>query len=260
MGIPSRLVVACAWLLAGVTDASAQPVAAQPTKPEYVDEDTATLSPERERELTAWLTAMKEWRRFDARWSNRPARDKLGRITARPPVPPFPEWLPAHCATAERAGVLDLQARTRLACRLLQDPRAPADSASPQVQTTRLEAERPPKRSMFLTRVHLDGLWTTTSSGRSYGIIGSHLSLVDVGRLQVFGPPGVLLLTVPQGDGSRRMELGYTWGLSIRLTDVRLLGSKEMTLFMNVSKVWLSGGGSSDIVGLSLAPRARSRR
>ena len=96
-------------------------------------------------------------------------------------------------------------------------------------------------------------------NGRSYGLIGSHLSLVDIGRVQVFGPPGVMLLSVPDGRGSRRLELGYTWGVSVRLADMRLFGGREMTLFVNFTKVWVETGSATgrqayDIVGFSVAP------
>jgi hypothetical protein len=114
--------------------------------------------------------------------------------------------------------------------------------------------------------VHLDGLWTTAASqNRFYGIVGSHVSLVDVGRLQVFGPPGVMVLSVPDVNGSRRITVGYTWGLSVRLGDVRIFGpTKDKTLFLNVSKVWLTGNVTSEettggyqMMGLSIAPRRK---
>ena len=84
--------------------------------------------------------------------------------------------------------------------------------------------------------------------------------------MQFFGPPGVLLLTVPDGKGGRRMTFGYTWGLSVRLADIRLNGpTKNMTLFLNVSKVWLGSGepltnnrSGYDIIGFSIAPRKKS--
>lgn len=246
------LALTCALLIGISVTAAAQDVG-------DLDASGLALSPAQDRELAKWLKAMEKWQRYDARWFNRPARDRLGRVTARQPPPDPPEWLGAHCAAA---GVLDADGRTTTACRLFEDPRAPMGSVPAHVQAARLAAEEGPKHSSFLTRVHIDGLWTTTSTnGRFYGIIGSHVSLVDVGRLQVFGPPGVLLLSVPNGEGSRRLTLGYTWGLSIRLTNVRVFGSKKMTLFVNVSKVWTASGADNagtsrgyDIVGLSLAP------
>ena len=151
-------------------------------------------------------------------------------------------------------------ARVDHACRLVDDVRArPDQSAAPAP----LDAEKT-RHSSFFTRIHIDGLWTTTQNGsRFYGIIGSHISLVDVGRLQVFGPPGVMLLTVPNGHGGRRVTFGYTWGLSLRLADVRVgAPTKNLTLFLNVTKVFVASGASGaqatkgyDIVGFSLAPR-----
>ena len=257
---PGLFVLACS-LLVGAASGAAGQTAAPPESQPSIDQTAVPFSDEQDKELTAWLKAMEQWRQYDARYYNRPARDGLGRVTARRQPPPPPAWLPEYCAT--EAGVLDLKQRTMFACRLVADPRAPWESVPTQVQAARLQAEQTPKHNRFLKRVHLDGLWTTTSTnGRFYGLIGSHVSLVDVGRLQVFGPPGVLLLSVPDGGDSRRIELGYTWGISFRLSDVRLFGSKDMTLFVNISKVWVAagtntaaGGRGYDIVGFSIAPR-----
>lgn len=223
------------------------------------------LSPDQDRELDAWLSEMEKWQSFLAKNNNRPARDPLGRIVARPRRPAAPAWLHAHCAALEGAGIVDLQERTARACRLAADAPAPADPGRVQTQAARVDAEKPDKYSSFLRRIHLDGLGITPSSGaRAYGIVGSHLTLVDVGRVQVFGPPGVLLLSVPDVGGNRRITLGYTWGVSVRLTDVRLAAA-DMTLFLTVSKVWVSGSGDHrvdeaggfQIAGLSLAPRKK---
>jgi hypothetical protein len=99
-------------------------------------------------------------------------------------------------------------------------------------------------KNTFLSRIHLDGLWTTTSTdARFYGLVGSHISLVDVGRVQFFGPPGVIVLSIPDGHGSRQIRMGYTWGMSVRLVDVRLFApSKNLTLFLSMTKVWIVGG------------------
>src|SRR5262245_57210056 len=226
------------------------------------------LSEDQDRDLAKWLTAMEKWQRYEARWSNKPARDSWGRITSHQLPPEAPEWLDAHCAAPKATHLLTLEpdSKTATACRLLADPRAPMKAVPNPTQSARLAAEKPPKHSSFLTRVHLDGLWSTTSTnGRIYGLVGSHVTLVDVGRVQVFGPPGVLLLSVPDTDSSRRLTLGYTWGVSVRLMDVRLFGhTKDKTLFINLSKVWLGSGseetGTSrgyDIVGFSIAPRKK---
>jgi hypothetical protein len=258
----------CSALLWTTFLASAQEVSEQnapQTSPDRVREISVALSEDQISELTAWLTAMEKWQRYQAKWNNRPARDGLGRIAPRRQVPDPPEWLTAHCDAAAAARV-HLGTDESTACRLLEDPRAAVTSVPTPIQKARLEAEKGPKHTSFLTRVHIDGLWTTASSNnRFYGIVGSHVTLVDVGRLQVFGPPGVLLLSVPDVNGDRRITVGYTWGLSVRLTDIRLFsGTKDMTLFLNLSKVWTASsaernGTSSgyDMVGFSIAPRKK---
>ena len=212
------------------------------------------LTPEQERELASWLSEMNEWRDDEMKWKNRPRRDAWGRISRRRPAPEAPPWLEPYCARLAAAGVPALEA-----CRLLADPRA--DAGAVPTRATAPDAEKP-KKSSFLRRVHLDGLWSTTSTqGRVYGLVGTHVTLVDVGRLQVFGPPGILLVSVPSVAGSRRINIGYTWGVSLRLADTRLFGTKDMTLFLNVSKVWVGGGGGQglDIIGFSLAPRSNKK-
>jgi hypothetical protein len=55
--------------------------------------------------------------------------------------------------------------------------------------------------------------------------------------------------------------------MSIRLGDIRLFSpTKNMTLFLTISKVWLTGGtydslepGGFDIAGFSIAPRKPRR-
>ena len=250
--------VAVSWCLAVglAVPATAQTLQGSSATFDFVE----PLSPDQEEALDAWLAAMESWRRYDAKHQNRPARDVLGRVAARRPMPAAPAWLPQHCAAAANAGIGDLEERIATACRLLVDPQA--SPARVQAQASRDAAEQPDRYSSFLTRIHLDGLGITTSSGpRVYGIIGSHLTLVDVGRVQVFGPPGVLLLSVPDAGG-RRMTLGYTWGVSLRLTDVNLLkASRRMTLFLTFSKLWVNGAGPDasglQIVSLSLAPRKK---
>ena len=225
------------------------------------------LTPDQDRELDDWLSAMEKWRRDDAKWHNRTRRDGWGRIVSRKLPPDAPSWLPARCDSIAAPDLTDLPERLAKACRLVADPSADIGSVQPRATAARVAAEKPAKHSSFLTRLHLDGLWTTASTQeRAYGLVGSHLSLVDVGRLQIFGPPGVILLSVPDGYGSRRMTLGYTWGISVRLSEMRLFGQRDMTLFLNISKVWVNGNSGDrtnargfDAMGFSLAPRKKPR-
>jgi hypothetical protein len=261
----ARLVIVSSCLLLGmVTGAAAQQPATQPPAAESRRAiEPMLLSEDQDRELDVWLSAMETWQRYDARWDNRPIHDGWGRIAERKASPIYPEWLLGYCTSVAATGLVDFDERTSTACRLAADPRAKMTAVPTGAQAAALDAESSLK-SNFMRRIHLDGLWTTTSTqGRLYGLVGSHLSLVDIGRLQVFGPPGVILLSVPDTDGSRQITLGYTWGVSVRLADMRFL-DRDMTLFANVTKLWVNSGEGAtasmrgfDAVGFSIAPRRK---
>jgi hypothetical protein len=253
LGVVSLLLTGLSVHAAAQAATSAGPPAT--SSPSFV---IVALSADQERELSSWLAAVEKWQAYDAKWLNRPVHNGWAHIVPREVPPPAPAWLPGRCAMLRDALVLDIEPRTAAGCRLLDDPTVAAAA-----QVIRPAADPQPKHSTFLTRMHLDGLAATSQTqGRVYGIVGFHMSLVDIGRVQLFGPPGVLLLTVPGELGGRTATVGYTWGLSIRLSDIRLNSrTKNMTLFLNISKVWSgteSAGGNTggyDIVGLSIAPR-----
>jgi hypothetical protein len=253
------------WLVAVAPPARAQDVRPLPSTPIVLPSAPEALTADERSALDAWVDAMRRWQHMDKRWHNEPAHDVFGRIVDRAPKPPAPVWLDARCAAIGQAARV-AAAPLGPACGILaadqEDPTVTATRTA--TATARLGHEKPTKNT-FLTRVHLDGLWTSTSSdARLYGLVGSHISLVDVGRVQFFGPPGVLLVSVPDASGGRRIRAGYTWGMSIRLGDVRVFApTRNMTLFLTVTKVWVAGGtavdrlepGGFDIAGFSLAPR-----
>jgi hypothetical protein len=262
----SFTVVLSLWLCLTAAGARAQDATPLPSTPILLPPFADALTAADERELDAWLDAMHKWQKMDKRWHNEPAHDPFGRVVTRVKQPDPPAWLQARCAPIAPAALATLPPPLGPGCRMLasltSDPTA--DAIRTATATARANAEKTVKNT-FLTRVHIDGLWTSTSSdSRIYGLVGSHISLVDVGRVQIFGPPGVLVLSVPDGTGSREIRAGYTWGMSIRLGDVRLFAStKNMTLFVTIAKVWMFGGspveglqpGGFDIAGFSLAPR-----
>ena len=261
-----RVALAFGCLLLTCRSAAAQQLPLLPSSPVVIpDSRPLHLSEEQARELTRWIDEMSKWLRAEKRWPNQPAHDAYGRIVVRRPQPEAPDWLEPVCAGRDEAALSLLPERVAHACRLLAglDVDPDVKAIQQRTQTARADKEKLTKTS-FLSRVHLDGLWSTTSSDvRFYGLVGSHISLVDVGRVQFFGPPGVLLLSVPDGNGSRQIKVGYTWGMSVRLADVRLFGAhKNATLFLSVTKCWTVGSnfdrlgsGGFDIAGLSLAPR-----
>jgi hypothetical protein len=254
----------CAAVVLLATAAEAQNLSPSPYPPDSAIVEIPAPTLEQEAQLTAWLTEIKKWQQYDEKWRNRPVHNGWAQIVDRKPSPAAPEWLTAHCDLIRAARLGGVDERTDVGCRVLDDPRA-SFAAVPVPLGVPADAEKTPHTS-FLTRLHFDGMWSTTSThGRIYGLVGTHMSLVDIGRVQVWGPPGVMLLTVPDGYGGRRATLGYTWGLSVRLTDMRMgAPTKNVTLFLNVSKVFIGMPENStttsrgfDIVGFSIAPRKK---
>lgn len=267
MRVSTLALVACVLAVAPATARAQQSLL--PATPVVLPPPPGALTEAESKQLDAWLSSMRKWQRFETRWHNEAAHDPFGRILPRRHEPDPPEWLDVRCVGLGTL-VQTLEGRLGEACRVLAGERtdASAEAIRTSTQATRADRERLVKNS-FLTRVHIDGLWTTTSTDtRLYGLFGSHISLVDVGRVQFFGPPGILVLSVPDGRGSRELKMGYTWGMSVRLTDVKLFSpTKNLTLFLTMSKVWITGSaydalntGGFDIAGFSLAPRRASDR
>src|SRR5262245_10206219 len=79
--------------------------------------------------------------------------------------------------------------RERTEC-MTEEERSEADQ-----QRRRKEAEEKerPTHTSFLKWVHVDGMWVPTRLGAStYGLIGSHVVVANLGRIHFFGPPGVM--------------------------------------------------------------------
>lgn len=112
------------------------------------------------------------------------------------------------------------------------------------------EAERP-ARSSFLKWLHVDGGWVQSSNSTVFqGLIGTHICVFETGRLQIYGPPGIMLIRQRTGPSEHRLQAAFTWGFSIRLFDARFPGtSRNIRVFGNVAKVW--SGGSRDASSLS---------
>src|SRR5512145_249446 len=71
----SRLfAVSCALVLGGAASTAAQPLPPPATDLVVVE----PLTPEQDRELYEWLSALEKWQRYEAKYRNRPARDSMG--------------------------------------------------------------------------------------------------------------------------------------------------------------------------------------
>jgi hypothetical protein len=96
--------------------------------------------------------------------------------------------------------------------------------------------------SSFLKWIHADGLWVPTESGgTTYGLVGMHVAVANIGRVYLYGPPGVMLLLEDTGRG-RRATPAFTWGVSVYLIDFRVPGmSHTSQLFLDLAKCWTTG-------------------
>jgi hypothetical protein len=112
------------------------------------------------------------------------------------------------------------------------------------------------KHSSFLRKFHLDGAWIPTQVGGvgQYGVIGTHLDVASVGRVHLFGPPGMMLLLEKNAEGSWKIRPALTYGVSVYLTEVPW-GSSHAQLYFNLAKTWSTGSFQSgqDLAGLSLS-------
>src|SRR5690242_14262399 len=172
----------------------------------------AQLSSDQQEELARWLDAMVDWQRQEKRWHNEPVHNAYGKIVQRKLKPETPAWLEPFCQSLPPHPLTPPPLNVDHACRIVAGMNVDIEAERIRLQTQSARAEHEKvTHTSFLSRLHLDGLWSTTSSDiRYYGLIGSHISLVDVGRVQFFGPPGILLLRMPDVSGSHQIRVGYT--------------------------------------------------
>ncbi len=132
------------------------------------------------------------------------------------------------------------------------------DALIGQIEEERAEKEKPTKNH-FWEHIHLDGLWVPTQIGNhTFGFVGTHITIMDIGRVEIFGPPGVIVLGIQREKGGWEIRPAFTWGASVRLFDFRFPGTeKNAVLFANLTKCWVFGGvrNGFDLGGLSVSWR-----
>lgn len=176
-----------------------------------------------------------------------------GGIGQRKKMPEAPAWLEEECRDLVSAsgGLLGN------ACELFKESREDYSTMMERAQMRRVQAQNEkPKSSIFQKRLHIDALWTATYTGAStYGLLGAHVTFLDIARLQVFIPPGFMVFLVPDGN-HHRVAPSATMGVSVRLFNFHFPGEpKKATLHFNVAKAWAYGLSSPpiDVAGLSVS-------
>jgi hypothetical protein len=123
-----------------------------------------------------------------------------------------------------------------------------------QTLKERMEKEKGPSKSRFFNKIHVDGLWVPGQTDAKFlGVVGTHVTVIEMGRVHLFGPPGVMVL---RADGKIRTAL--TWGFSLYMTQFRIPGTtRELALFGDFARAWTFGDYRTgmDLVGMSVAWR-----
>jgi hypothetical protein len=196
-----------------------------------------------EQEAEKWVGKYREWSR---KYEGRVRTD----VKKRKPSPLMPAWLPGVCAAeGVPAGPITE------ACKLIEEIQSTDHVAleiSRSITAARTKGEER-KRTSFLEMVHIDAAWTRSETHNKrqsiFGIVGMHLAIPVPGarRLQIYIPPGVLAMNLPDSSGGRNINIGTSMGMSFRLFDFRIVG-RNMVAHANLARVWVvmeSRAGSS---------------
>jgi len=157
-------------------------------------------------------------------------------------------------ARAEYCAALPEEERREIrACKT----QAERDEDDQKKRIKEIEARERGDKSSFFRKFMIDALWVPMSGGGQYGLIGTHLDVASVGRLHLFGPPGVLMVMEKTENGGSRLRPAMTWGVSIYLIEFEFPGSngRRAQLFFNLAKSWSAGDARAgrDLCGLSMA-------
>ena len=200
-----------------------------------------------------WVREYTEWKEWESQWRGKLEPGWFGPRERRIKPDP-PAWLFDECRD-----LADGEETRSDACRLLTDWQDSYTTA--QVRAKMIAGRSQNEASTKMTwwkHVHIDSLWLTPGTALTYGVVGVHVTFNLVGRWQMFAAPGAILLNVPTPHGTRAWRPATDVGLSYRLIDLTLPGSRRQgTLHLNVAKAWLMGGSDSfinssvDLAGLS---------
>jgi hypothetical protein len=228
-----------------------------------VQELDIQLEPVERDEARRWMEDVRSYAAWYDRYRNRISRNIFGFIGERRQMPPVPGWLPAKCNLLANfdpppSGPLSE------ACALLAFYRSNFTIApgARQALLAQKQNEQDP-HSSFWKHVHLDAGWGSLDyRTHTYGLVGVHVTLPEIAkRLQIYLPPGFLLLSIPDGHGGRTLQPAATVGASIRMFAFEFPKNSPGTAYFNLAKAFVINQSSSptgtnaavDLVGLSFA-------
>jgi hypothetical protein len=241
---------------------AAQAQAQDATDVRIIRESDIQLSPVQQEELKKWTSDVLKYRDWHDRYRNRIARNANGIITNRRERPPVLEWLPAKCDI-----LADFVPRPTgelsQGCNLLSyyESNFTVDPMQQQLLQAQKQNEEDP-HSSFWKHVHLDAGWSSMDYRmHTYGLVGVHMTLPELAkRVQVFLPPGFMLVSLPDGRGGREFQPAATIGVSIKLFRFDFPQKRAGTAYFNLAKAYVinrvgpeSSKPQVDLVGLSFS-------
>jgi hypothetical protein len=217
-------------------------------------------------ELAKWLGKYREWENWFAQWGNRVARNFNGDLTwGRKARPEPPVWLEAECQGSPGVGGL-----LERACYILShwddQPLLLLQHRHSSLTTSGGKVADKVVKTSFFQRVHLSGLWVQAQypATHAYGIVGMQVGVFETGRFTL-PAIGVMLVTIPDGQGGHDWKPASTVGFGYRLFDfVAPLMKKEASLHFNITRTIvhgvqderiLPGMVNVNLVGLSVSAR-----
>ena len=221
-------------------------------------------------ELARWLDAYEAWERWFEVWGNRVARNFADQpLWDRPVRPGPPAWLAAECQDdwVDDGGLIATACYIQRhwdeePMRILERRRSSLVTSAGRVD------DQVVKRSSFLKRIHVTGLWMTARypAPPAYGIVGMQVGVFETGRFTL-PAAGVMVVVVREAGGAYAWKPATTLGIGYRIWDgVPPLMKTPVSVHINVARVQLHGVdgprfvpgmGNVNLVGLSVSPRRR---
>ena len=220
----------------GKTSRSARPVCGQ---------DRPITDATCRKEFDEWQEQEKDWRKHRQQYANYVMYQ--GRLVHESRPEP-PAWVAGYCAPGPGS---DSANRWTTVCVAYDDyvrydwTRHIEGPSVPVTFAVRAQSTRGDNRTFteyLLRNVHYDGPWTNSTNGaRSYGVFGTHLTLPNIGRVSLWGPPGVLVVRGPGGT----MDVKMTWGVDIFVANLPIGTSYTLPVYLSIAKVFGTNGAQS---------------
>ena len=226
------------------------------------------LSTTCEKEFAQWQEEERDWREWMVDHGGQIVHNRFGSKPAdRLQRPEIPAWVAARCDLLDQSGFAPDDVCEFFAETLAYDWPAHLEvpETPPLTRIPKPVGEVGDFWTWFRKSLHYDGFWVVPDTrSRAFLLAGVHVAWAQISeRMYLFGP-GVMLVRMTDSNGNSVFRPAQTWGVSIRLKDVRLFKSQHhFALYFNVANgrihgqgpEFLSEGRGMTVVGFSISPK-----